>query len=168
MCPERFTWTFYFVIVQKSCNLTDQCPRYLGGPSLEGAVLPRSLGLLDDVTLLGLELLQVLAQSVHLVGPGIQSIIDGSLRTHPWSLSSWVKFEIGISTTLLLIRTDFRGSDPSLKTCNMSGMPKVLCLSLHYYSLFEIIQSDATCHNSQFMYRLVVNSTVSKFREPLN
>ena len=50
-------------------------------------------------------------------------IFGGSLTTHPWSLSSWVKFEMGISTTLLLIRTDFRGSDPSLKTCNMSGMP---------------------------------------------
>ena len=150
MCPERFTWTFYLVIVQKSCNLTDQCPRYLGGPSFEGAVLPRSLGFLDDVTLLGLELLQVLAQPVHLVGPEIHSFIENGFLAEVWQRtpgrcplgwsSKWVSRPPCCSSALTF---EVLIHPWKLATCHVCQKSCVWV----YNSLFEIIQSDATCQS---------------------
>ena len=105
--------------------ITNQCSRYFGSSSFERAVLA-TLGFLNNLTFLSILPLQVLSSySVHLVCPGIFfSLSQGLAEAHPSSLDSRLKVDMGgISTTLVLNRTDFRGSDPSLKTSIMSDVP---------------------------------------------
>ena len=81
-----------------------------------------------------------------------ESEFGGSLTSHPVSFDSVLQVQVGlgISTTQVLSRTDFRGSDPSLDTLIMSGAANSYVLANSSWFIFGSLSDLLTSYVDLF------------------